>query len=62
MARYRAVGEVEALADVLVRQPVGHELGDLRLLRGELIPGLRRATVAALACGSELAARLFGPS
>ena len=53
--------EKQSLADLAVRQPLRRELGDLQLLRGQLIARLGRAAAAALARRAQLAPRLLAP-
>jgi hypothetical protein len=57
----RAVREVQALADLAVREAVCGKLGDLQFLRGELIARVWDATSAPLARRTQLAARLLAP-
>src|ERR1700754_1717219 len=56
-----AVGQVEALADLAVGQTVGRKLGDVQLVRGQLVAGVRTAPRAALACRAQLVAGTFAP-
>src|SRR4051812_50106566 len=57
----RAVREVQPLRDVAVGEPLRRELGDLQLLRAELVERVRRPPAAALARGAQLAAGAPGP-
>src|SRR5215470_17925463 len=56
----RAVGDVQLLADLLVRKALGGKLRDLQLLRGQLRPSLRNPSTSGLAGRAELAERPFG--
>src|SRR5262249_20101369 len=56
----RPGGEIELLADLPVGHPRGGHLGDLQLLRRELVPGRGHPTAARLAGGAELLARELG--
>jgi hypothetical protein len=55
------VREVQALSDVTVGQTLRRQLGDLQLLRRELVSRLCRRTAAALTGCTELTPRLIGP-
>lgn len=55
------MGEVELLADLPVGQPLGGQLGDLELLRAEVVPCLWDAAGAGLAGGTEFLAGPFPP-
>jgi hypothetical protein len=47
-----AVAEIELRCDLGVGEPLGGEACDLRLLRGELVPGIRRPLANGFAgCG-----------
>jgi hypothetical protein len=46
VGRNRAVGQVQLLADLAVRQTFSRELGDLELLRRQLLARLRRGLPA----------------
>src|SRR5207244_3847840 len=61
MCADRAMREVEALADLAVREALRRKLGDLQFLRGELIARVWDATSAPLARRTQLAARLLAP-
>ena len=56
-----AGGEEEPLSDLGVREAAGRELGDLQLLRRELIKGPRHAPDARLAAGPQLLPGTLGP-
>src|ERR1700729_4284548 len=53
--------EVQALADLAVRQTLSRKLGDLQLLSGQLIAGLDDATAAPFATRAQLLPRLVAP-
>src|SRR4051794_24478461 len=55
------MGEVEALPDLAVREPVCRQLRDLQLLGGQLVTCLGDATPAALPGGAQLPPRLLAP-
>jgi hypothetical protein len=55
------VGEVEALADVAVGQPVGGHPSDLQFLGGDAVPCVWGAAAARLTRGAQFLAGLVGP-
>src|SRR5262249_2637501 len=55
-----AGAEKQPRTDVGIRESVACHLGDLPLLRGQLVPGLHGAPPGTLAGGGELLARAFG--
>ena len=57
----RPVRQIQPLCDVLVREPLGGELGDLKLLGGQLVAGGEVAPAAGLPGGPELSAGLVAP-
>src|SRR4051794_8480770 len=58
----RPPAEEQPRGDLRVAQAVlGHELGDLQLLRREVVERARVALARRLACGPQLRARPFGP-
>src|SRR3954447_9315602 len=57
----RAVREEQPLADLAVRESAGRKLGDLELLRRQLITRFRQAAPAALPRRTQLASRLLAP-
>src|SRR3954447_10634831 len=61
MGAHGAVRQVEPLADLTVRQAFGGQLGDVELMRGEPVAGVRIAVWARLAGGPELLPRPVAP-
>src|SRR5262245_6480379 len=55
------VRQIEPRPDDLVRMPLGSELGDVQLLRGQVLPNLRGPTKACLARCSQFFSRSITP-
>src|SRR5215207_624670 len=61
MSTDRSRRDEQLLTDLTIREPLGRQLGDLQLLRCQLIAGFRYATPARLTRGAQLAAGLVAP-